>query len=95
MPLGTEVGLGPDHVVLDGVPAPPSEWHNSPPTVSAHVCCGQMAGWIKMPLGTEVALSIYNVCDCDTELIGKALYGYWHVTQFLQRAAMLALPALY
>jgi len=23
---------------------------------SAHVCCGQTAGWIKMPLGTEVVL---------------------------------------
>ena len=23
---------------------------------SAHVCCGQMAGWIKMPLGMEVGL---------------------------------------
>jgi len=25
MPLGTEVGLGPDHIVLDGHPAPPTE----------------------------------------------------------------------
>ena len=23
---------------------------------SAHVCCGQTAGWIKMPVGTEVDL---------------------------------------
>jgi len=23
---------------------------------AAHVCCGQTAGWISMPLGTEVAL---------------------------------------
>jgi len=22
-----------------------------------HICCGQMAGWIKMPLGTEIGLS--------------------------------------
>jgi len=26
------------------------------PQFSAHVCCGQMAGWIKMPLGMEVGL---------------------------------------
>jgi len=26
------------------------------PQVSAHVCSGQTAGWIKMPLGTEVDL---------------------------------------
>ena len=27
------------------------------PQFSAHTCCGQMAGWIKMPLGREVGLS--------------------------------------
>jgi len=26
------------------------------PQFSAHVCCGQTAGWIKMPLRTEVGL---------------------------------------
>ena len=26
------------------------------PQLSAHVCCGQPAGWIKMPLGREVGL---------------------------------------
>ena len=26
------------------------------PRFSAHVCCGQTAGWIKMPLGREVRL---------------------------------------
>jgi len=26
------------------------------PQFSDHVCCGQMAGWIKMPLGREVDL---------------------------------------
>jgi len=29
-----------------------------PPQFSAHICCGQMAGWIKMPLGMEVGLSL-------------------------------------
>jgi len=27
------------------------------PQFSAHVCCGQTAGWIKMPLGMQVGLS--------------------------------------
>ena len=27
------------------------------PQFSAHVYCGQTAGWIKMPLGTEVDVS--------------------------------------
>jgi len=26
------------------------------PQFSAQICCGQMAGWIKMPLGMEVGL---------------------------------------
>jgi len=48
MPLGMEVGLSPGNLVSDADPAP---LHNS-----AHVYCGQMAGWIKMPLGTEIGL---------------------------------------
>jgi len=31
MKLGTEVGLGPGHVVLDGDPAPPPQQGHSPP----------------------------------------------------------------
>jgi len=54
MPLGTEVGLGPGHIVLDRDPALPKG--NSPPPFSANVCCGQTAGWTKMPLGTEAGL---------------------------------------
>jgi len=55
MKLGTQVGLNPGHIVSDGDPAyPPSKGHT--PQFSAHVCCGQMAGWIKMPLGMEVGL---------------------------------------
>jgi len=38
VPFGTEVGLRPGHVVLDGVPAPPKGAH---PQFSAHVYCGQ------------------------------------------------------
>jgi len=26
------------------------------PPISVHVCCGQTAGWIKMPLGREIGL---------------------------------------
>jgi len=29
---------------------------SSPPQFLAHICCGQMAGWIKMPLGMELGL---------------------------------------
>jgi len=51
-----EAGLGPGHIVLDGDPAPPLPYGCSPQFL-AHVCCGQTAGWIKMPLGREVGLS--------------------------------------
>jgi len=55
MPLGTELGLHPGHIVLDGDPTPPKKGHN--PHFSAHVYCGQMAGCIKMPLGTKVGFA--------------------------------------
>jgi len=54
MKLGTQVGLGLGHIVLGGDPAPPPlKGH---PQFSAHICCGQMAAWIKMPLGMELGL---------------------------------------
>ena len=50
-----EVGLDPGHIVLDGDPAllPQKGAH---PQFSAHVCCSQTAGWIKIPLGKKVGL---------------------------------------
>ena len=63
------VGLGPGHIALDGDPAPlPQKGHNPRPQFSAHVRCGQTAGWIKMPFGTEVGLSA-----SDTMLDGAQL----------------------
>ena len=50
-----EVGLGPCLIVLDGDPAPPKKGGQTP-HFSVHVYCGQTAGWIKMPIGTEVDL---------------------------------------
>ena len=104
MPLGTEVGLGPGDILLDGDLAPPSpkrgqsslpnfrpmsivaklldgsRWHlawrwalvqahcarwgysflpqkrDRAHQFLANVYCGETAGWIKTPLGTEVDL---------------------------------------
>jgi len=58
MPLGTEIGLGPDHIVLDGdsAPLPTKRGQSPPPQFSVHVYCGQTAEWVKIPLGTEVGL---------------------------------------
>ena len=68
MSLGTEVGLGPCDVVLDGDTDPPKGaqppplfgpcllWPQSPTQCFANVYCCQTAGWIKMSLGAEVDL---------------------------------------
>jgi len=45
----------PGHIVLGGDPAPPHAKGHSP-HFFAHICCGQMAGCIKLPVGMEVGL---------------------------------------
>jgi len=42
--------------VFSGDPAAPRKKGTSPTQSLADVCCGQMGGWLKMPLGTEVNL---------------------------------------
>jgi len=37
-------------------PSCPSSKRGPSPQFSAHVCCGQIAAWIKMSLGTEVSI---------------------------------------
>jgi len=39
-----------------GTQLPPEKGHTHPTQFLAHVYRGQMAGWMKMPLGTEVDL---------------------------------------
>ena len=63
MPLGMEVGLSPGDFVLDGDPAPTPKGAE-PTQFSAHVCCGQTAAWIKMPLGMAYA----TLCSMWTQL---------------------------
>jgi len=52
MSLGVELGLGPGDFVLDRDPVPPPL--KGGPKFSAHVYCGQTAGWTKLVLGMEV-----------------------------------------
>jgi len=68
MALGMEVGLDPDHIVLDGDPAaPPSQ--KAQPQFSAHVYCSQTVVCIRIPLGMEVGLSLGDiVLDGDPAL---------------------------
>ena len=56
MKLGTQVGLGPGRIALDGDQVRLPQ-RGTAPQFLANICCGQMAGWIKMPLDTEVGLS--------------------------------------
>jgi len=53
MPLDIEIGLSPGDFLLDGDPVPLPKKGAEPP-ISAHILCGQTAGCIKIPLGTEV-----------------------------------------
>ena len=53
MSLGMELGLGPGDFV--GTPLPTSPKGNSPQFL-AHICCAQLAAWIKMSLGMELGL---------------------------------------
>jgi len=70
MPLGTEVGLGPSDVVLDGDLAAPQ--------ILVHVYCGQTVRWIKMKLGMEVGLGPDHILSEGTKLpVKKAAQQTW------------------
>jgi len=68
MPLGTEVRLGPGHIVLDGDPAlpHPERGTGTPPYFLAHVYCGQTVAhlstaellWVILLTNTS---KVYNV----------------------------------
>jgi len=72
MPLGTEVDLGPGHIVLDGNPAPPRKGAQQSRHFrglwTAHVYCGQTAGWIRIPLDMEVGLDPGDIVSNGTQL---------------------------
>jgi len=62
MKLGMQVGfLCTGHNVLYGTHVPSPKGAMPLPPISAHICCGKMAGWINMPLGMEV---VFVPCDC-------------------------------
>jgi len=55
MKLGVQVCLGLATLCYVGTQLPLPQKGQSP-QFSAYICCGQMAGWIKMPHGREVGL---------------------------------------
>ena len=80
-----EVRLCPGDIVLDGYTAPPL-WHGAHHLhFSANVYYGQMAGWIRIPLGTEVSLGpgdivLDGVPDPATERGTVRLCGFRHIS---------------
>jgi len=70
MPLGTEVGLGPDDIVLDGDLTPPPQKGAEPPSPIFGPCLlsiwSMSIGWIKMAHIMEVSLgSGHIMLDVD------------------------------
>jgi len=60
MKLGTDVGIGPAHIVLDGNLATLPNRGTAPIFGLCLLC--QTAGRIKMPLGMEVGLGEATLC---------------------------------
>ena len=68
------------YLLLDGGPASPSRKGGRDPPFSAHVCCCQTAGWIKMTLGMEVDLSPGHIV-LDGDPVSPPQKS-WHSPQF-------------
>jgi len=47
VPLHMEVGLSPDHIMLDGAQLPPPKKRGGTAQFSAHVYCGQMVAHLS------------------------------------------------
>jgi len=87
MKLGTEVDLGPGHIVLDGDPAPLSQ-RNTAPSFRPMSVCGQTAGWIKMPLGREVDLGPGHIVFDGAQLLptkGHSPCNFWPMSVVAKR----------
>ena len=82
--LQVEVGLGPRDIVLDGYLAPPKKRGHSP-QFSAHVCCGQTVGCIRITIGTDVGLGSGDILlDGDPDPLKAAqppLFDHVHCGQ--------------
>jgi len=92
MPLGTEVGLGPGHIVLDRKSDP--QKRGTAPQSSAHVCCGQTAGWIKLPFGTEVGLGLGNIVQNYNPIIFLAILPTLQTLSSNRHFALLSSPVM-
>jgi len=76
------------HCCMDKMPlgTPPERGTAAPAQFLVHGYCGQMAGWIRIPLGTEVDLG-----SGDTALDGTQLPSWKGAQQTLHFSAHFAL----
>jgi len=56
----TGAGFACIRIIRSPCPAPPPPKGHSP-QFSAHACCGETVGWIKMPLGREIGLGLDHI----------------------------------
>jgi len=63
MPLGTEIGLGPGDIVLDGDPAPPQKGAQQPPPIfwPMPISCPSVATK-QLPISATAELSFCLLC---------------------------------
>jgi len=71
-------------------PSPPPQKGGEAPKFSAHIYCGQMAEWIKMPLGTMVGLNPGDsVLDGDPARLPtkrwSPLHNFWPISIVAKR----------
>ena len=72
MAFGTQIGLGPSSILLEGDTAPPKKGAQQKGTAAPHfltdVYCGQTAVCIRIPLGTDVGLGPGDIVLDGTQL---------------------------
>jgi len=89
MPLGTEAGLGPGHIVLHGTQLPHGKGHSSPPLSGPCLLWTKTAECIRIPLGTEVSLGPGDIVlhgdaapSPSRRLLGRVAYSVCDVAWF-------------
>jgi len=75
MPLGTEVGLSPNDIVLDGDPAPPRKGAPQPLTSATaellHFDRSKVVKFISEAISSSIMFGCVSCCDtvhCDQEM---------------------------
>ena len=73
---------------------PSSPQRGTAPQFSAHVCCGQTAGWIKMPLGTEVGVGSGHIVLDGSQLPPQKKKNRGHSPHFSAHALSIVAKQL-